>query len=95
MLASFWLMILIFSCNSQRVESNLLSFSHIRDSGNLSPSMSLLKSIIESFKEGSQIYCVVVIHDDIGINVQSTFLSKLIGKMEALNHQFSLYLQLE
>ena len=95
MLASFWLIILIFSYNSQRVESNLPSFSHIRDNGKLSTSKALLKSIIESFKKRSQIYCVVVIHDDIGINVQSTFLSKLIGKMEALNHQFFLHLQLE
>ena len=92
MLATFWLIILIFSRNSQRVESNLPNFSHIRDNGKLSPSTSLLKSIIESFKERSQIYCVVVIHDDIGINVQSTFLSKLIGKMSALKHKFFLYL---
>ena len=94
MLSSFWLIILIFSCNSQRVESNLPWFSHIRDNGKLSPSKSLLNSIIESFKKRSQIYCVVIIHDDIGINVQSTFLSKLIGKMSALNHQFVLYLRL-
>jgi hypothetical protein len=88
MLASYWLIFLIFSCNSQRVESNLPSFSHISDNGKLSPSKSLLKSIIELFKERSQIYCVVVIYDDIGINVQSTFLSKLIGKMSALNYHF-------
>ena len=48
------------------------------DDGKLSTSKSILKSIIESFKERGQIYCVVVIHDDIGINVQATFLSKLI-----------------
>ena len=96
MLASFWLIILIFSGNSQRVESTLASFSHIRDNGKLSPLKLLLNSIIESFKKQSQVYCVVVIHDDIGINVQSTFLSKLIRKISALNHHFLfLFLQLE
>ena len=44
--------------------------------GKISTSKSLLNSIIESFEERSQIHCVLVIHDDIGINVQSTFLSK-------------------
>ena len=78
MLAISWLIILIFSYNSQRVEGNLLSFAHVMDDGKLSTSKWLLKSIIESFKERSQIYCVVVIHDDIGINVQATFLSKSI-----------------
>jgi hypothetical protein len=80
MLASFWLTIFIFSYNSQKVESNLLNFAHVMDDGKLSTSKSLLNSIIESFNERSQIYCVVVIHDDIGINVQSTFLSKSIEK---------------
>ena len=50
------------------------------DDGKLSTSKLLLKSIIESFKERGQVYCVVVIHDDIGINVQATFLSKSIEK---------------
>ena len=80
MWASFWLTILIFSYNSQIIESYLPSFSHIRDNGKLSTSKLLLKSIIESFKERGQIYCVVVIHDDFGINVQATFLSKSIEK---------------
>ena len=80
MLAIFWLMILIFSYNFQKVEGNLYSFAHVMDDGKLSTSTSLLKSIIESFKERGQVYCVVVIHDDIGINVQATFLSKSIEK---------------
>ena len=78
MLAISWLIILIFFYNFQKVEGNLLSFAQVMDDGKLSTSKLLLKSIIESFKERSQIYCVVVIHDDIGINVQATFLSKLI-----------------
>ena len=76
MFASFWLLLLIFSYNSQKVDSDLSSFSHVINNEKNSSSMSLLKSIIESFEEPSQIYCVLVIHDDIGINVQSTFLSK-------------------
>ena len=76
MFASFWLILLIFSYNSLQVKSDLSSFSHVMDNGKISTSKSLLKSIIESFEERSQIYCVVVIHDYIGINVQSTFLSK-------------------
>ena len=80
MLAIFWLMILIFSYNFQKVEGNLYSFAHVMDDGKLSTSKLLLKSIIESFKERGQVYCVVVIHDDIGINVQATFLSKSIEK---------------
>ena len=76
MFASFWLTLLIFSYNSLQVKSNLFSSSHVMDNAKISTSKSLLKSIIESFEERSQIYCVVVIHDDIGINVQSTFLSK-------------------
>ena len=96
MFASFWLILLIFSYNSLQVKSDLSSFSHVMDNGKISTSKSLLKSIIESFEERSQIYCVVVIHDYIGINVQSTFLSKLIGKISALNHHFLiLFLQLE
>ena len=73
-------MILIFSYNFQKVEGNDVSFAHVVDDGKLSSSKSLLKSIVESFKERSQIYCVVVIHDDIGINVQARFLSKSIEK---------------
>ena len=69
---------LIFSYNSQNVESSLLSFAQFMNDGKLSTSKSLLESIIDSFKERSQIYCVVVIHDDIGMNFRSTFLSKLI-----------------
>ena len=80
MLAIFWLMILIFSYNFQKVEGNLYSFAHVMDDGKLSTSKLLLKSIIESFKERGQVYCVVVIHDDIGINVQATFLSESIEK---------------
>ena len=80
MWASFCLTILIFSYNYQIIESFHPSFSNIRDNGKLSTSKSLLKSIIESFKERGQIYCVVVIHDDIGINVKTTFLSKSIKK---------------
>ena len=76
MFASFWLILLIFSHNSLQVKSDLFSFSHVMDNGKISTSKSLLKSIIESFEERSPIYCVVVIHDYIGINVQSTFLSK-------------------
>ena len=76
MFASFWLILLIFSYNSLQVKSDLSSFSHVMDNGKISTSKSLLKSIIESFEERSQIYCVVVVHDDIGINFQSTFLSK-------------------
>ena len=80
MFAIFWLIIFIFSYNFQKVEGNVLSFAHVMDDGKLSTSKSLLQSIIESFKERGQIYCVVVIHDDIGINVQATFLSKSIEK---------------
>jgi hypothetical protein len=81
MFASFWLILLLFSYNSQKVKSDLSNFSHVMDNrtldnGKISTSKSLLKSIIDSFEERSQIYCVVVIHDDIDINVQSTFLSK-------------------
>ena len=76
MLAIFWLITLIFSYKFQKV----LSFAYLIDNGKLSTSRSLLQSIIESFKERGQIYCVVVIHDDIGINVQATFLSKSIEK---------------
>ena len=76
MFASFGLILLIFSYKSLQVKSGLSSFSHVMGNGNFLTSKSLLKSIIESFEEQSQIYCVVVIHDVIGINVQSTFLSK-------------------
>ena len=76
MLAIFLLILLIFSHNSLQVKSDLSSFSHLMGNGKVSTSKSLLKSIIESFEERSQIYCVVVVHDDIGINFQSTFLSK-------------------
>ena len=76
MFASFGLILLIFSYNSLQVKSDLSSFSHVIDNGKISTSKSLLKSILDSFEERSQIYCVVVIHDDIGINVRSTFLSK-------------------
>ena len=76
MFASFWLILIIFSYNSLQVKSDISSFSHDMGNGKVSASKSLLKSIIESFEERSQIYCVVVIHDDIGINFQSTFLSK-------------------
>ena len=76
MFASFWLMLLIFSYNSLQVKSDLSSFSQVMGNGKISTSKSLLNSIIESFEERSQIHCVLVIHDDIGINVQSTFLSK-------------------
>ena len=78
MFGSFWLMLLIFSYNSLQVKSDLSSFSQVMGNGKISTSKSLLNSIIESFEERSQIHCVLVIHDDIGINVrvQSTFLSK-------------------
>ena len=76
MFASFWLILIIFSYNYLQVKSDISSFSHDMGNGKVSASKSLLKSIIESFEERSQIYCVVVIHDDIGINFQSTFLSK-------------------
>ena len=76
MFASFWLILTIFSYNSLQVNSDISSFSHDIGNGKVAASKSLLKSIIESFEERSQIYCVVVIHDDIGINFQSTFLSK-------------------
>jgi hypothetical protein len=76
MFGSFWLMLLIFSYNSLQVKSDLSSFSQVMGNGKISTSKSLLNSIIESFEERSQIQCVLVIHDDIGINVQSTFLSK-------------------
>ena len=69
-------MLLIFSYNSLQVKSDLSSFSQVMGNGKISTSKSLLNSIIESFEERSQIHCVLVIHDDIGINVQSTFLSK-------------------
>ena len=61
MLAIFWLIILIFSYNFQKVEGNLYSFAHVMDDGKLSTSKLLLKSIIESFKERGQVYCVVVL----------------------------------
>ena len=76
MFAIFWLILIIFSYNYLQVKSDISSFSHDMGNGKVSASKSLLKSIIESFEERSQIYCVVVIHDDIGINFQSTFLSK-------------------
>ena len=69
-------MLLIFSYNSLQVKSDLSSFSQVMGNGKISTSKSLLNSIIESFEERSQIHCVLVIHDDIGIYVQSTFLSK-------------------
>ena len=80
MLAIFWQIILIFSYKFQKAEGNVLSFAHVMDDGKLLTPKSLLQSIIESFKERGQVYCVVVIHDDIGINVQATFLSKSIEK---------------
>ena len=93
MFASFWLILLLFSYNSQKVKSDLSNFSHVMDNrtldnGKISTSKSLLKSIIESFEERSQIYCVVVIHDDIDINVQSTFLSKYKKGNEGIEPPF-------
>lgn len=79
MFASSWLIVLFFSCNSQKVKCDLLKYSHVMIDGTNSTSMSFLNSIVESFEKWGQIYCAVIIHDDIGINVHSTFISKKCG----------------